>query len=243
MLNSRETDVEVGWKAIAPTLLAARKVRTPLGVNLRMLPLSLFATNKLSALSIARPVAFVKSARFWELLRLHVYGPSIMIFEKSAKGGLCVDRIQPERVRPDAKRTMQYADSLEKNDRIDRRKIDRDPGSEGKAGVEVQQIAGIDHGSAIDLEVKFQRPKHAQRHKRVGWRTVSVVCAEEHPEREHEALPLRECDVDMTGRPVPGDVGQRHEHDIREDNSVAIGVSLDSYRAEAPTLISGVVNG
>ena len=43
-----------GWKAIAPTILEAKVVRTPLGVNLRMLPAEP-ATNRLSALSIARP--------------------------------------------------------------------------------------------------------------------------------------------------------------------------------------------
>ena len=50
-----------GWKAIAATLLAAKVVRTPLGVILRMLPARVrcsqraSATNRLSALSIARP--------------------------------------------------------------------------------------------------------------------------------------------------------------------------------------------
>ena len=41
------------WKAIAPTDLEAKVVRTPLGLILRMLPAS--PTNRLSALSIARP--------------------------------------------------------------------------------------------------------------------------------------------------------------------------------------------
>jgi len=90
--------------------------------------------------------------------RLHRHGPGVVVFKKTTKGGLRIHCIELQSMRSDRERGVHDADSLEPDDRIDRREISNRNGRvEEKLGVEVQDVALINHGHAIALSTFFHR--------------------------------------------------------------------------------------
>jgi hypothetical protein len=93
-------------------------------------------------------------------------------------------------MRSDRQRFVDYADTLKPDERTKRRETNnRNRGVEEKLGVEVQHVSFVDHGHAIDLEHDIKRLEHAHIQKRVGWRAVRIVRAEDDPKWQHERLP------------------------------------------------------
>jgi len=90
--------------------------------------------------------------------RLHRHGPGVVVFKKTTKGGLRIHCIELQSMRSDREWGVHDADSLEPDDRIDRREISNRNGRvEEKLGVEVQDVALINHGHAIALSTFFHR--------------------------------------------------------------------------------------
>src|SRR5207244_1900382 len=80
-------------------------------------------------------------------------------------------------------------------------------------------------------------------YKRVRWRAVCIIRAEQGPEWQHECLSGAECDVNMAGRAVPRSVGNGHEHDMVVDDGIAVSINRNGEYAEGPALINLVPAG
>ena len=62
------------------------------------------------------------SVEAWQLFSgLHRHGPGVVVFKKATKGGLRIHCIELQSMRSDRDRGVHDADSLEPDDRIDRR--------------------------------------------------------------------------------------------------------------------------
>src|SRR6266404_3920049 len=170
--------------------------------------------------------------------RLHCHAPGVVVFEESTKGRLRVYCVQLECMRSDRQRVVDYADTLEPDYRINRRKINGNRRVEEKRGVEVQHVGFVDRRHAINLECDIQRLEDAHIHKRVGWRAVGIVCAKQDPKWQHECLPGVESHVNVTGRAIAGGVGNGHEHDMRRYDGIAVSINWDGETAEHPALIN-----
>ena len=91
---------------------------------------------------------------------------------------------------------VNYADTLEPDDRINRWKTnDGNRRIKEKRRVEVQHVGLVDYRHAVDLERDIERLEDAHIQKWVRWRTVGIVCAEESPEWQHECLPSVETSM------------------------------------------------
>src|SRR4029077_6039153 len=175
----------------------------------------------------------------WQLFPgLHRDGPGVVVFKKATKGGLRIHCIEPQSMRADRDRGVHDADSLEPDDRIDRRDTSNRNGRvEEKLGVEVQDVALINNGHAIDLERHVKRPEDTQVYKLVGRCAVGVIRAEQSPERKDETLPSAKSNIEVAGCAVPRSVRQPQKYDMIVNKGVAVAISRNVLRAEEPALI------
>ena len=185
------------------------------------------------------PRQMFASVEAWQLFsRLHRHRPGVVVFKEAAERRLRIYRIQLQGMGPHGERLVNYADSLEPDDRIDRRETSNRNGRvEEKLGVEVQDVALINHGHAIDLERDVKPPEDTQVYKLVGRCAVGVIRAEQSPQRKDETLPSVKSNIEVTGCTVPRSVRQRQKYDMIVNKGVAVAISRNVLRAEEPALI------
>ena len=145
----------------------------------------------------------------WQLFsRLHRHGQGLWYSKKLPKAA-CVFTASSCRVCvPTESGGCTDADSLEPDDRIDRRDTSNRNGRvEEKLGVEVQDVALINHGHAIDLERDVKRPEDTQVYKLVGRCAVGVIRPSKAQSGRTKPCPALRVTSRWPGVPSPGVFG------------------------------------